>query len=325
MSRLSTRWPVLADQLPHVDLLTRPTPVRQLEGVGADVWLKDDSHSGKRYGGNKVRKLEWSLADLASKGTRTVLTVGGLGTNHGLATAIYARELGMKVVLLLVDQPLTDEVEANLAAMRATGAKVVLAHTPRRALALAPLLLARHTRGRMPGVLPVGGSNPFGVLGFVEAAFELAEQVHAGELPEPRRIVVAVGSGGSAAGLLLGCRLAGLDCEIQGILVNDKTKISEQTITRMAVRSADLLRKRGAASDPVKLPGLTLDRRFLGEGYGHRTFDGDEATELFAADGVRLDPVYTAKAAASLLAARPERTGPTLFWHTHSDVLVGAP
>lgn len=321
MTRIADRWPQVAKRLPHLDFVGGPSPVRQLPSVGPEVWVKDDSLIGEHYGGNKIRKLEWSLAALRHKGVRTVLTAGGLGTNHGLATALYAKQLGMKVVLLLVDQPMSDEVQRNLDAMRAAGASIVTARSARGALALAPLVLLRNTRWRAPGVLPIGGSNPAGVLGFVEAGLELAEQVEAGLLPAPKRIVVAVGSGGSAAGLLLGCRLAGLNSEITGILVNDKTRITEQSMTRMAIRSANLLRKHGAQQKAVKLPDLTLDRRFLGQGYGYSTTDGDEATELFAADGIRLDPVYTAKAGASML-AREVGAGPTLFWHTHSDVAL---
>ena len=320
MSQLVARWPQLASRIPHLDLVRGPSPLRPLPSVGADVWVKDDSLIGAHYGGNEIRKLEWSLAALQKRGVRTVLTGGGLGTNHGLATAIYARDLGMRTVLLLVEQPMTDEVAANLDAMRAAGARIVMAGTPRRAMAIAPLVLARYTRSQVPGVLPIGGSNPAGVLGFVQAALELKDQIDAGVMAEPSRIVIAVGSGGSAAGLLLGCRLAGLRSEIHGILVNDKTRITEKTLTSMAIRSANLLRKNGVEEPPVKLEGLVLDRRFLGQGYGHATTDGDEATELFALDGVRLDPVYTEKAGSSLLAPRPTGTGPVLFWHTHSDV-----
>lgn len=315
-SRLHAIWPRLS--LPHFALLSGPTPVRSLESVGPGVWLKDDSRCAELYGGNKVRKLEWSLAEIVAGKRTTVITAGGLGTNHGLATALFARELGIRTILLLVDQPVTQEVERNLDAMRASGATIVLAHTPRRAIALVPLISLRHMRSRAPSILGVGGSNAAGVLGFTEAAFELAAQVKSGELALPDEIVIPVGSGGSAAGLLLGLRLAGLSTRVHGVLVNDKTRITERSVKAMATRSQRLLQRHGVPTQDISLDGFVLDPSQLGEGYGIATPAGAQATERFAELGVALDPVYSAKAAAALLAKPGLHSGNVLFWHTFS-------
>ena len=214
---LHERWPQLRATLPHVALGDAPTPVRRLaalpSGAGCDVWIKDDGAYGSLYGGNKVRKLEWILPDVVARGRRTIVTVGALATNHGLATSLYARARGLRCVLVLVDQPVDDHVRRQLERLRHSGARIYLAHGVRRTYAAAPWIALRHSdlrRMRPPYFLPVGGSSPLGCVGFVEAAFELAAQIEAGELPEPSHVVVALGSGGTAAGLAAGLRMAGL-------------------------------------------------------------------------------------------------------------------
>jgi D-cysteine desulfhydrase len=324
---LHARFPELATTLPHVRLGSRPTPVRPLPGLSegaAPVWLKDDGAFGDGgWGGNKVRKLEWLLPDALRRRRRTILTFGGLGTNWGLATALYAREQGLSTVLALVDQPVDEHVTAQLERLRSSGATLHFTHTKARTIALLPWLLARHADGfRPPYVLPPGGSSPIGALGYVEAALELAEQVRDGVLPEPSHIVTAVGSGGTAAGLLLGLRLAGLRTRVVGVVVNDGLRLDGPTLVRLAQRSARVLRDRGAQLPELQLTVDDLDvmRDWLGPGYGHSTPEGEHARELAADEGVRLEPVYTAKALAALLDLN--RTGhfadgPVVFLNTN--------
>ncbi|HUR14816.1 MAG TPA: pyridoxal-phosphate dependent enzyme [Mycobacteriales bacterium] len=302
MTRLQTRFA-------HVPLTGGPSPVRRLDLPG-EVWVKDDGGIGTVYGGNKVRKLEWTLADAKAKGATCVLTGGALATNHGLATALYARELGLRTTLLLVDQPMDDHVAAAFARLQATGARIHRARTPRRAYALAPWVYLRSTGRRRPYWLPVGGSSPLGVLGFVEAGLELAEQVEAGELPLPARVVLAVGSGGCAAGLLVGLQLAGLTTQVHGVLVNDATPVTHESVLQMAVGAARLV------GVPAPRDGLVLDTRWLGPGYGHPTAEATAAAAVLAEQGVSTEPVYTAKAAAALLDLPPGE--PVLFWQTHN-------
>jgi D-cysteine desulfhydrase len=323
---LHDRFPALRATLPHVVLGEGPTPVRRLSAVAdAEAWCKEDGCYGGPYGGNKVRKLEWVLADARRRDSRTVLTIGGLATNHGLATAIYARRLGLKTALVLVDQPLDEHVGAQLERLRASGAAVHVTHTTARTVAAMPWLLARHTswsggRPRLPYYLPVGGSSPVGILGYVEAAMELGEQVASGVLPEPAHIVVPVGSGGTLAGLALGLRLAGLRSRAVGVVVNDRMRLDATRTARLAGRAAALLRERGAAlpaSATVSPDDVLLVREWLGDGYGHATAEGAAAAQLLHdTDGLALDPVYAAKAMAGLLAmARSGELagGPVLF------------
>lgn len=317
---LHQRFPALAEALPYLDLSPRPTPVRELAGLG--VWVKEDGRFGAGgWGGNKVRKLEWLIPDAKRRGRGSILTFGGLGTNWGLATALYAREQGLATALALLDQPLDEHVRAQLERLYASGARIHRTHTKARTVALLPRLLARNaSRGRPPYLLPAGGSSALGALGYVEAALEIAAQVEAGELPEPAHVVVAVGTGGTAAGLALGFQLAGLRSRVVGVVVNDQLRLDPSVVARLARRGAKLLARRGAELGPLRLgpDALDLTREQLGAGYGHRTEAGERATGLAAADGLALDPVYTAKAMAGLLALRDAgRLGdPVLFIHT---------
>jgi D-cysteine desulfhydrase len=323
--------PELVATLPHMPLSQRPTPVRKLIGLArrsggpAPVWIKDDGAYGSGgWGGNKVRKLEWILPEAKRRGSKTILTVGGLGTNWGLAVALYARDHGLKTALALVDQPKDEHVRAQLERLRRAGAQLHFTHTKGRTIALAPLLIARHFDGLTPPYfLPAGGSNAIGALGYVEAALEIADQVSRGELPEPSHVVVPVGSGGTAAGLALGLRMAGLRSQVVGVVVNDTLRLDEATLEKLAWRSAGLLRTRGARMRVGGASaGLRIEapREWIGPGYGHPTVESEAARVLLEeSDGVHLDPVYTAKAMAGLIAMNAGGhfgEGPVLYVHT---------
>src|SRR5256885_13794684 len=181
--------------LGRVSLGGGPTPVRELSRLGGDggrapVWIKDDG-AYSAFGGNKARKLEFLLAEARRRGKRTILTGGAVGTNHGLATALFARRLGMRTVLVLVPQPDSEHVSRQLERIRATGAEL---HFP-RGLWGAYALAAWLTLGRasppanLPYFLRPGGAVPLGCVGYVDAAIELSEQIEAGELPEPSHLV----------------------------------------------------------------------------------------------------------------------------------------
>ncbi|MGB0120878.1 MAG: pyridoxal-phosphate dependent enzyme [Solirubrobacterales bacterium] len=327
MSRLHDWSPELRETLPHVPLGSGPTPVRPLPGLEnglADLWLKDDGAFGDGgWGGNKVRKLEWILPDAIRRQRETVLTFGGLGTNWGLATALYGRDLGLKTALALLDQPVDEHVREQLERLQGSGATLHFTHSKVRTALTLPKMLIQHANGfRPPYILPAGGSSPLGALGYVEAAFEIAGQVESGELPEPSHIVVPVGTGGTVAGLMLGLQLTGLSTQVVGVIVNDKLRLDERTMVRLAKRSAWLLGSRGAPNVPAVEAGrLTLVRDWLGEGYGHGTPEGEAATDLaIETEELPLDPVYTAKAMAALLAMDAKGSfgeGPVLFINTN--------
>ena len=184
-----------------------------------------------------------------------------------------------------------------------------------------PWLLARNARaGRPPYLLPAGGSSPVGALGYVEAALEIAAQVEDGTLPEPAHVVVPVGTGGTAAGLALGFQLAGLRTRVVGVVVNDQLRLDPSVIARLARRTAKLLERRGARLPELQLNPEMLDltRDQIGAGYGHPPRPPRAPPTLAAEERLPLDPVYTAKAMAGLLALRADARldGPVLFVHT---------
>jgi D-cysteine desulfhydrase len=318
------RFPRTAETLPNIPICALPTPVRNAAALGDDVWVKDDARSAEPWGGNKPRKLEWILADAKARGRRTVLTFGGIGTNHGLATALYARREGLGCVLALAEQPRDEHVERQLRRLRAAASHVYLTGSARRTALATPLIALRHSQlrpPRPPYLLPPGGSSPVGAVGFVEAAFELAAQVEAGELPEPHSVVVALGSGGSAAGLAAGLAIAGLRTRVHAVLVNDQLKLTETTVLRLAGRTLRLLARRGADVRGVNLdPGrVRVVGGFMGAGYGHATEAAAEAIRAAESDGLALEPVYTGKA-LSALRAGAIADGPVLFWNTNNGV-----
>ncbi|GAA1932424.1 1-aminocyclopropane-1-carboxylate deaminase/D-cysteine desulfhydrase [Nocardioides marmoribigeumensis] len=320
-TRLHRRLPGL--DLGHVRLGSGPSPVRELGaelGVPAGLWVKDDGAYGDGpWGGNKVRKLEWILPEAQRRGEQVLFSVGGIGTHWGLALATYARRLGLKTLLGLVDQPVDDHVREQLARLLTSGAEIHRFSSPARLRAAAPWLLWRGHRGRrLPWYLPAGGSNPFGTLAYVDTALEIADQVATGELPEPGTVVVPVGSGGTVAGLTLGLRLAGLRSRVLGVVVNDALRLDAEAMAGLATRTAELLTSRGAGHlAPVSPADLDLRTDWLGTTYGDPTPASQAAVRDAARAGLGLEPVYTGKALAAVRDLHDRLDGPVLWVQTH--------
>jgi D-cysteine desulfhydrase len=218
-SALVGRFPQIAERVSRVPLCDLPTPVVRAEKLEAEarlgpLYVKRDEATARPYGGNKPRKLEWVLGDAQARSISRVMTFGGLGTNHGLATALYAARLGMACDLVLVDQPVDDHVRRRLREHVAAGASIHYGRSVFGTAVRALGLLARHPRTL---VIATGGSSLRGVLGFIDAGLELADQIRRGELPEPARIYVAVGTGGTVAGLAAGLSLAGVRSLVVGV------------------------------------------------------------------------------------------------------------
>ena len=294
------------------------------------MFVKRDERSCPHYGGNKPRKLEFVIGHALARGARRLLTTGALGTHHGLATTILARAAGLSTSLVLVDQPLSDEVEESLLLFAAYGAELHHGgNVPGAALQCARVLARGVLRGERVHLVPTGGSGAVGNLGFVSAAYELADQVRAGLLPEPASLYVPVGTGGTQAGLVVGLRLAGLRTRVVGVLVTDILPPSPSRIARAA--GATLRRLRAADASfpalrfgPDDFPQLGDQ---LGPGYGAPTEAACEAVRLAREAGLELETTYTAKCLAAILARAGDRTldeGPVLFWNTYSAVDVKA-
>jgi D-cysteine desulfhydrase len=322
----------LAHTLPWQRLGQWPTPVSRLDRlVAGNLWIKRDDLSSPVYGGNKVRKLEFILPAARRRRSRLLITMGGIGSHHGLATAIFCRRLGLPCMLLLFRQPLTEEVKKNLLLMHAQGARLVYRRTLGRTVVSYFLgMRIKHPRACF---VYAGGSNPVGTIGFVNAAFELKRQVDAGELPEPGAILCPFGSGGTLAGLALGVRLAGLASRVVGVRVTASrlgpfSAATEGTVRRLMERTLALLRRRAPSVSGVRLQAPSILHDYFGPGYGAATDEGGRAARLMQEkEGIGLEPTYTAKTVAAVLdfcKNRGTSEGPVLYWHTYNSADLGA-
>jgi D-cysteine desulfhydrase len=316
---LFRRAPALQQSLRWTPLARYPTPLELIEVAGRSLLVKRDDVCADGYAGNKVRKLEFLLAEAQARGARRVITAGATGSHHALATAWHARRLGLEASVVLFPQRLTDHVRDVLLMLAGTGAELRWT----RRMEAVPLALwwarQRHQRDRAVAI-PPGGSNASGAVGYVNAALELVGQIEEGRLPGPSRIHVAAGTLGTVAGLAVGLAWAGVRLPIIATRITAAVVTNQRVLQRLVRQTIARLRAGGAAGlpDDHAATGLVeLRHDQIGAGYGHATPAGDRAQALFQAAGLHLDATYTAKAAAGLLEARE---GVPLFWHTLSAV-----
>ncbi len=329
---LFKHYPALQDSIPRTRLGRFPTPVEEAPslaaalGVGRLVVKRDDV-SGALYGGNKVRKLEFLLGKARADGAREVVTFGCAGSNHATATAVYAQALGMRSISMLLPQPNARSVRNNLLLSYAAGAELHHFERPEEVGPALETLLERHRRttGAEPVIIPAGGSSPLGCVGFVNAAFELAEQVRTGAAPRPDVIYVAAGTCGTAAGLALGLQAAGLPTEVVMVAVTDERFANDAVLTALARDTTALLREAASSFPDVALDPSTAALRhgFLGEAYGLYTEASARAVAMAQAQaGLRLEGTYTGKAFAALAADAAQgrlRDKTALFWNTYNS------
>jgi 1-aminocyclopropane-1-carboxylate deaminase/D-cysteine desulfhydrase-like pyridoxal-dependent ACC family enzyme len=321
--------PNLDGRLPWVELGSWPTPLTRVEspdGWEGELWMKRDDLSSPLYGGNKVRKLEYLIADARAGGAGRLITTGVVGSHHCLATAVHGRRLGLPTSLVVFPQPMTPHAEEMARLNRAWADEVRTCRT----FATQPFVEAAlrwRRRKERPYVIPGGGSSALGSLGYVGAALELAEQVRRGEMPRPGTIAVAAGTLGTVAGLAIGAALTGVTDRILAVRIVPSTIANAWTLARLVEGALRLLADAGAAVPDARavVDRVELLGDYYGAGYGHPTDSGARSTEWFAARGATLDPTYTAKTAAAVLDRLT--TGPAavvLYWHTLSALLPPA-
>jgi D-cysteine desulfhydrase len=326
---LFQRYPRLADALPYVSLGELPTPVEKLNSLGRDIGLdrlhvKRDDLTGRVYGGNKIRKLEFTLGHALRTGAKRVLTFGYAGSNHALATAACAQQLGLQSISMLMPQPNAHYVRRNLLMSYHCGAELH-EYPGKRSLVLGTLGLLLWNRlryGTAPQVIPPGGSSALGTVGFVNAAFELKEQVERGEMPEPDVIYVPLGTTGTAVGLILGLKAAGMRSRVVPVRVVDKRLMSAKALFEHYSKTNSYI----ASLDPsfprlhLSADDLPVVNGFLGKAYAHFTPEGmDAVRRMERSEGLKLDGTYTGKTLAALLdeAGRGGlRDKVVLFWNT---------
>jgi 1-aminocyclopropane-1-carboxylate deaminase/D-cysteine desulfhydrase-like pyridoxal-dependent ACC family enzyme len=310
--------------LPSVALGRLPSPVedlprlRQAIGMGARLLAKRDDAIPFGFGGNKVRKLTLVAAEAVRQGADTLITCGGVQSNHCRATAAAAAKLGLRCVIVANGEP-PAHLTGNARLIATLGADVTyVANRADRAPAMERLADELRGAGRRPFVIPLGASTPLGALGLALGVGELIAQSHA-----PDVIVTSSSSGGTQAGLIAGCALYGLEARVIGISADDPADAIRSKVLPIVAGIEEQL---GLAPDSLGAAGrFEVDAGFVGGGYGVPTPESGEAQSLSArTEALFTDHWYTAKAMAGLIArARagefPDGTT-VLFWHTGGQV-----
>jgi D-cysteine desulfhydrase len=313
--------------LPRLALVHGPTPLVKRPALDAwldvDLWIKRDDATGGAEAGNKVRKLEYLLADAVRRSADTILTCGGIQSNHARATALACASLGLRCILFLrVDDPRTAVLPrtGNVLLDRLAGAEIRFVSREeyaQRGAVMEAAAAELRSAGRSPYVVPEGGSNGLGSLGYVRCVREVAEQLRAGLAGgKPFDVVVhACGSGGTAAGIALGAARFEVARRVRAFAVCDDAAYFERVIGRIVdeARAWD-----ATLGDPAE---LVVDDSAKGPAYAVSTAEQRETLARVArTSGLVLDPVYTGKAMHGLVAAVERgdvaRGSRVLFVHT---------
>jgi 1-aminocyclopropane-1-carboxylate deaminase/D-cysteine desulfhydrase-like pyridoxal-dependent ACC family enzyme len=307
-----------AARLPQASLLASPTPVEELPrlreaiGAAARLFVKRDDAIPFGFGGNKVRKMSLLAGRALADGADTLITCGGVQSNHARVTAATAVRLGLRC-LIVANGSAPAALTGNALLDRLLGAEVHYVETrDDRTPAMERLAADARATGRRPFVIPLGASTPLGAVGFALAVDELA-----GQIDPPDAIVHSSSSGGTQAGIVAGCRALGWRTRVIGISADEPALPLQHTVTTIIDGMRELL----PDLDLDGAPAVEVDDRFVGEGYGIPTTASQDAQALAArTEGLFLDPTYTAKAMAGFI--EHCRTGSlagahtVVFWHT---------
>ena len=337
---LLEKYPKIKEKLPWVPLMDGlPTPVQKLEKLSEkykpnQIWIKRDDLCSSIYGGNKPRKFEFLFADALKKKNNKIVTAGGIGTNHGLATALFCKELGLESKIYMFHQPVTKDIKKKLLMYLNIGAEIarVSSYFDLAIRGLWELLTHSKNYLILPGGSPLFGlGSILGCVGFVNAGFELKDQVDAGMIPEPDKIFIATGSTGSASGLILGCKLAGLKSKVCPVQVSENIVTNPDSIQRNIKKTLKKLRKIDSSIPAVKMTypeDFEFVSGYLGERYGAPTDSCLAAINLMEEKegdkGFHLDPTYTGKACAAMFddvskEVQESEESIYLFWNTYSS------
>jgi 1-aminocyclopropane-1-carboxylate deaminase/D-cysteine desulfhydrase-like pyridoxal-dependent ACC family enzyme len=315
--------PGASAQLAAIPLVTSPTAIQELPrlrralGGGPRLLVKRDDTIGFAFGGNKVRKMALVAAAAQAEHADTLITCGGVQSNHARVTAITAATLGLRCILI-VNGERPDRLTGNALLDDLAGAEVrYVTSRDERGPMMATAAAEEARAGRRPYVIPLGASTPLGAAAFVPAIDEMAAQIE-----PPDVILHATSSGGTQAGLVAGCLLAGVRTRVIGVSADDPSPALEAGIRTLLAGLEPLL---GLDNDRFAAATVEVDDSFVGAGYGIPTAASREALLLAArTEGLFLDPTYTAKAMAGLIArvrAGAFRDSDTvLFWHTGGQV-----
>ncbi|MDW4499373.1 D-cysteine desulfhydrase [Sulfitobacter sp. D35] len=294
-------------RFPRLFVAHLPTPLERLDRLsdalgGPEIWIKRDDCTGLSTGGNKTRKLEFLMAEAVGAGAETVITQGATQSNHARQTAAFAARLGLRCHIVLEDR--TGSTDRNYT----TNGNVLLDHLHGATTETRPgggdfnalieeIAEARRADGEKVYVIPGGGSNATGALGYVNCAIEMLGQFNDRGL-QVDRLVTATGSAGTQAGLVTGLKGTNAQIPLLGIGVRAPREKQEANVFALAQKTAEKLGCPGI----VARGDVVANCEYVGEGYGIPTADGIAAIRMFAElEGILLDPVYSAKAAAGLI------------------------
>lgn len=294
------------ENLNRVNICHQPTPIevmpRLSEQLGVNLYIKRDDCTGLAGGGNKTRKLEYLIGEAIAQGSDTLITVGGIQSNHARQTAAAAAKFGLDCELILEDVPGTVKQDyytnGNILLDKIFGANI---HRPEEGIGCLEYAYELEKKlndsGKSAFVIPLGGSNVAGSMGYVRCANEIVAQANDLSL-EFDRIIVATGSAGTQAGLLAGLIMQSSNTPVLGICVSQDSDSKKALIESLLRESLDFLKL-----DPLLAEGRVLtDDAYVGEGYGIHTEQTIEAIHLCAqTEGLLLDPVYTGKGMAGLI------------------------
>jgi D-cysteine desulfhydrase family pyridoxal phosphate-dependent enzyme len=313
----------------RIQLAFLPTPIMEalrLAAVidGPKLWIKRDDLTGFGFGGNKIRGLEYLLADALTQEADTLVTGAGPQSNYVRATAAAAAHAGLNMIAVY-SGTLPAQVQGNYRLTRLLGAEIRFTGDPDRASvdgAIEEIAIELRTSGRRPYAIPRGGASILGTFGYVQATYELAEQCTANNI-SPDAIVLATGSCGTQAGLLVGVKLLRLPWRVEGFTVSRPVHEVKSRVLTLAQAAIKQL------GSPLTITPqeVIVHGGFIGPGYGVPTPDAAEAIRLTArCEGIFLDPTYTGKAMAGFLAYnraghfRPDNT--IIFLHTGGEPAI---
>jgi len=293
-----------------------PTPVEELPRLsavlkGPHLLVKRDDQTGLAFGGNKTRKLEYLLAEAQEAGARTLISAGAVQSNHCRQTVAAAAKFGMDCILVLFGDP-PEPPDGNHLLHYLLGAEIILTERENIESRLEEVFQQALLEGRLPYLIPYGGSNPTGAQGYVNAMLELSEQG-----VDPDWIVFPSSSGGTQAGMLVGAKMTGFRGKILGISVDQPAGVLSTRVAALTTETAEYIGK-----DWVFTPSdVLVNDDYTGEGYAVMGQPEIQAIQLFAQqEALLLDPVYTGRAAAGMIDLirqgffKPTET--VLFWHT---------
>jgi D-cysteine desulfhydrase len=329
-STLFDTYPALRSSIAYVRLGQFPTPIARLQTaqkyVGlSQLYIKREDLAGTLFGGNKIRKLEFLLADALKKNYKTVLAYGGIASNNVTSVAAYSKQVGLKSIALLMDQPITRNLKRNLLLDQYYGCTLFACPHDRELTAdELTAFIKEHALDPNPYMIPMGGSNKIGIIGWVNAAFELKEQIEQGIIAEPDYIYITLGSLGTTAGLLLGIKAAGLKTKVKAIQATNPEKYNKTKLCNLIKETNQLLHD----ADPSfalfewNAQEFDINTHYLGNGYACKTLEGELARAFFMnLEDIILDETYTAKTVAALIAdCRSGVVKPAdvvLYWHTY--------